>query len=365
MSNITESVKFYLNLSDIQFLAKLNPQKKETLKLQDILGSHIKEDGGIEFYESLGEKLSQISIPSPKIKKWIHSLVKSIQDNKNTISPYHAFHPKEYDKLAQRLRKFTLSKKFQKWTQDIPSQTLQVIAEERVSSDKVDSILRKLNPFLKSLQIHKEIKVFVDAQNSILNFKFSYHSQENEIHFFIPKELEKLLDEENLFLLFLLFLSRYLNSELQQEELIKRIDQKLILYINQEPDFIKSDMVSIFGNKWEDFLTTYYSLKQIQELIYDRISIFLAGSNDKILELYQKLNEIKEESYESDGEIFLIEDLWVDHKFSKDITSELPDYSIRKHFLQSYKGGYLSGKTIKKNKIWNSHDRKELKELYF
>lgn len=365
MSNIAESVKSYLNLSDVQFLAKLNPQKKETLMLQEVLGIHVKEDGAVVLFDSLMEKLNQISIPSPKIKKWIHSLLKSIQDKKNTISPYQMFLPKEYEKLSRKLSKFTLSKKYQKWTEGISEQDEPYLVGEEITSSKLDSVVQDLKTLLKSLQIHKEIKVFLDTQNSILNFRFSYHAKDGEIHFFIPREFEMILEKESLYHLFLMFLSRYLLSDLPQDEILKKIDYKLKLYINKDPDFIKSEMEEIFGNKWEEFLTTYYSIKQIQELIYDRISIFLSGSNESILHLYHKINEIKDESYESDGEIFLIEDLWVEHKFSKEITSDIPDYSVRKIFVESYKGGYLSGKTVKKNKIWTSHDRKELKELYF
>ncbi len=365
MSNYTESVKFYITLSDVQFLAKLNPQKKETHMLQEVLGFHIKEDGSIDLSDSLIEKLNQISIPSPKIEKWIHSLLKSIQDQKNTTPPLQIFLPKEYEKLSQKLRKFTLSKKYQKWTQDIPEQIEPNLPGEEITSSKIDSVTLELKSFLKSLHIHKEIKVYLDTQNSILNFRFSYHTQDGEVHFFIPREFERILEKENLYFLFLMFLSRYLLSDLLQDEILNKIDQKLKLYINKDPDLIKFEMENIFGSRWEEFLTTYYSLRQIQELIFDRISIFLSGNNESILQLYYKINEIKDESYESDGEIFLIEDLWVEHKFSKEITSDIPDYSVRKYFLESYKGSYLSGKTIKKNKIWTSHDRKELKELYF
>jgi hypothetical protein len=237
------------------------------------------------------------------------------------------------------------------------------INEEELVSQKINKVLQKMEMITKSFSIHKKIKVFKDSKNSLLNFKFNFKFNSDEIHLYIPNDLESQLTEEELFFVMVMFLARYLLPMINKE-IFNKIEYKLELYIDSVPEKIKEDMSMLFGKKWEDFFILYYSLKHIQELIYDRLTAFLAGDKESIINLHHKLNEIKENSYEIDGEIFLIEDLWADHNFSKEITSELPDNHTRKLFLNSYKGGYLFGKTIKKIKIWNSHDRKLLKELY-
>ena len=363
MSITQESNKYQLSISDIQFLAKMNPKKKETNQVFEIFKPYLKEDGFREIPDTAIENLKEISKINVKFLKGITNLLKSISEKKNSSSPLDVFIPTEYEKVFKKFTKYTQSKSFLKWVEINPPSVPTEIKEEELVSQKISKVLQKIEMITKSFSIHKKIKVFKDPKNSLLNFKFNFKFNSEEIHLYIPSDLESQLSEEELFCVMLMFLSRYLLPTINKE-IFNKIEYKLELYIDSVPEKIKEDMSMIFGKKWEEFFVLYYSLKQIQELIYDKLTVFLADDKESIIDLYHKLNEIKENSYEIDGEILLIEDLWADHNFSKEITSELPDNHIRKLFLNSYKGGYLFGKTIKKIKIWNSHDRKHLKELY-
>jgi hypothetical protein len=363
MSITQESNKYQLSISDIQFLAKMNPKKKETVQIFEILKPFLKQDGFQELPDSTIESLKEISKINGKYLKGITNILNTISEKKNSSSPLDVFIPSEYEKVFKKFTKYTQSKGFLKWMENIqPSEQIEINEDELVSQN-ISNGLPKIEMIANSFSIHKKIKVFKDSKNSLLNFKFNFKFNSDEIHLYIPSDLESQLSEEGVFIVMVMFLARYLLSQISKE-IFNKIEYKLDSYIDFAPEKIKEDMIMFFGKKWEDFFILYYSLKQMQELIYDRLTAFIAGDIDSISNLYRKLNEIKENSYEIDGEIFLIEELWADHNFSKEITSELPDNHIRKHFLNSYKGGYLYGKTIKKIKIWNSHDRKHLKELY-
>lgn len=362
--SITQETNIYqLSISDIQFLAKMNPKKKETNQVFEILKPHLKENGFQEVPNSSIENLKEVSKINVKFLKGITIFLNSITEKKNSSSPLDVFIPSEFEKVFKKFTKHTLSKSFYKWIETSQPNESTEANEEELVSQKISNVLQKIEMITKSFSIHKKIKVFKDSKNSLLNFKFNYKFNSDEIHLYLPIDLESQLTEKELYFVFLMFLARYLLPQINKE-IFNKIEYKLELYADLIPEKIKEDMKLVFGKKWEEFLINYYSLKQMQELIYDRLTVFLAGDKESIINLYHKLNEIKENSYEIDGEIFLIEDLWADHNFSKEITSELPENHIRKHFLNSYKGGYLIGKTIKKIKIWNSHDRKHLKELY-
>jgi hypothetical protein len=363
MSITQESNNYQLSISDIQFLAKMNPQKKETGQVFQILKPHLKETGFQDIPHSSIENLKEVGKINSKYLKGITNLLKSFSEKKNSSPALDAFIPSEYEKVLKKFIKYTQSKSFLKWIEtNQPNENLEINEEELVTQ-KLANVLQKTEMVTRSFSIHKNIKVFKDSKNSLLNFKFKLKYNSDEILLYIPSDLESQLSEEELFYVILMFLARYLLPQ-NSKEIFNKIEYKLELYSDFIPEKIKEDMNVVFGKKWEEFFVLYYSLKQMQELVYDRLTAFLAGDSENIINIYHKLNEIKDNSYEIDGEIFLIEDLWADHNFSKDITSELPDNHIRKQFLHSYKGGYLFGKTFKKIKIWNSHDRKHLKELY-
>jgi hypothetical protein len=363
MSTTQESNKYQLSISDIQFLAKMNPKKKETKQVFEILKPHLKETGFQNLSESSIENLKEIAKINSKYLKGITNILRTFSEKNNPSPALEAFIPSEYDKVLKKFTKYTQSKSFLKWIEtNQPNENLENNEEEFVT-EKLTNVLQKSEMVTRSFSIHKNLKIFKDSKNSLLNFTFKYKSNTDEIHLFIPSDLESQLSEKELFLVLLMFLARYLLPQISKE-IFNKIEYKLELYADFIPEKIKEDMSMVFGKKWEEFFVLYNSLKQMQELVYDRLTAFLVGDSESVINIYHKLNEMKDNSYEIDGEIFLIEDLWADHNFSKDITSELPDNHLRKQFLHSYKGGYLFGKTFKKIKIWNSHDRKHLKELY-
>jgi len=76
------------------------------------------------------------------------------------------------------------------------------------------------------------------------------------------------------------------------------------------------------------------------------------------------MNELKEYSFDTDGEIFLVEDLWGEESFGRDIDSPIPDTVLRNRFIQSYSGPVFHGKEQSKYKFWNNEEKNYLKDFF-
>ncbi len=364
MSNIKSSNKVFLTLSDLQLYANLNPDKKGIQKDLYSFKSKIHEDGSYDFSTEDVDSIKNFSKEKSRLQKKIESHLETLEKNIVSKSPYSIFIPDEYFKILKKLDKFTNSKKFYKWIGNESSTGEQVTQYSQIKSDKILALSSQLSNLKNSLNINKVINFYYIDSISLLNFSFQYDVSETEIKIFLPEKLENNLSIDDIYIITLICISKYLLTDLENANLNK-LKRKLNEYIENQSNEIKTDLIKFFGSKWESFIYSYYSIEQLNELIRDRLLLFLTGDKKRIIEFYNKIYKIKEESFELDEEIYLIEDIWEEQNLSKEIFNNEPEHKLRVDFLESYKGPYLFGKDFKKVKIWSTKDRKEIKEHYF
>jgi hypothetical protein len=365
MSNIKTSNKLFITLSDLQLFANLNPNKKGLQKELSSLKSKISDDGSINFSEEDIQKLKELSIEKSRQQKKIINLLNNIEgDTSEKKSLFMEFIPDEYYKIQKKLHKYTSNKKFYKWLGNESVNEYDTYQSTQVSNEKIVALDLQIKNIKTSLNITKNINFYYLENVSILNYNFEYEVTQNEIKIFLLEKLEGYLSIDDIYIITILCLSKYLLKDLENS-IINRIKYKLDEYIENQSNGIKSDLLNIYGSKWENFIFNYYSIQQLNELIKDRLVLFLIGDTKRIIEFYNKIYKIKEESFDLDEEIYLIEDIWDEQNISKEIFNNDPEHKLRLDFLESYKGPNLFGKEFKKVKIWTIKDRKEIKEHYF
>ena len=365
MSNIKTSNKVFITLSDLQLFANLNPNKKGLQKELFSLKSKISDDGSISFIDEDIQKLKELAVEKSRLQKKIINLLSHIEGETNEKkSLFLEFIPNEYHKIQKKLHKYTNNKKFYKWLGNESANKSDTVQYTQISNEKIIALDLQIKNIKSSLNITKNINFYYLENVSILNYNFDYEVTQDEIKIFLLEKLEGYLSIDDIYIITILALSKYLLKDLDNSILTK-IKNKLNEYIENLSNGIKNDLLNIYGAKWENFIFNFYSIQQLNELIRDRLLLFLTGDTKRIIEFYNKFYKIREESFELDEEIYLIEDVWDEQNISKEIFNNEPEHKLRIDFLESYKGPNLFGKDFKKVKIWTIKDRKEIKEHYF
>jgi len=365
MSNIKTSNKVYITLSDLQLFANLNPNKKGLQKELFYLKTKISEDGSVNFSEEDIQKLKELSIEESRFQKKIIKLLDSIEgDTNDKKSLFLDFIPLEYYKIQKKLQKYISNKKFFKWLGGESTSKSEPFQYNIISNEKILALDLQIKNIKNSLNITRNINFYYLENISILNYNFEYEVTQEEIKIFLLETLEAHLSADDIYIITLICLSKFLLRDLDNK-LFTSIKNRFNEYIENHSNGIKNDLSNIFGTKWENFIFNFYSIQQLNEIIKDRLLLFLIDDKTRIIEFYNKINKIKEESFEIDEEIYLIEDIWEEQNLSKEIYNNEPEHRLRLEFLESYKGPNLFGKAFKKVRIWTIKDRKEIKKHYF